>query len=83
MVYDAPASSSSTPPSPPRTMETKSRLELGTRLPDSSEPVCGIRRKLLYAWIGGGIVVILVAIGVGVGAGYALKPRNGPDDGGA
>jgi hypothetical protein len=60
-------------------MDAKNRLEMGTNLPDSDRPICGIRRKLFWIWIGGGIAVILIAIGVGIGAGYALNPKNDPD----
>jgi len=62
-------------------MDTNKRMEFGTRLLDSQKPICGIRRKIFWIWIAGGISVILVAIGVGVGAGYALKPSNSSDGG--
>lgn len=62
-------------------MDTNKRLEFGTCLLDSQKPICGIRRKIFWIWVAGGVTVILIAIGVGVGAGYALKPTNNADAG--
>ncbi|PNH74232.1 hypothetical protein VD0001_g3331 [Verticillium dahliae] len=66
------ASSTSEGPAP-TTEKKKMPYDSATRLESADGSICGIRRKLFWAWIAGGILIILLAVGVGVGAGFALN----------